>query len=216
MVLAAVSRRHALDRMQGKGILSPSAVLDVINNLTKIIPGTNGITIYIKDNLKVVVNTRGGYSNGNASNRVKIMEIFETSGKYIEFKIKERSNPQAIDLYDANWLDATVEVKAPGLHVFYSLSILANEVVGFYAGLESLRNGNKSSVEFSTIEEQLYLKGELQPSGNIIWKIISKFDDNSVEFSLITDNFSLEKIILDIKQMINDFPVIEQFFKSNE
>lgn len=51
---------HALDQMQNRGIISPTAVIDVINNPTEIIKGNKPHTLrYIKDNLKVIVNQKG-------------------------------------------------------------------------------------------------------------------------------------------------------------
>ena len=51
---------HALDQMQNRGIISPTAVDDVIRNPDQVIPGnTLGTCIYSRDNLKVVTNTSG-------------------------------------------------------------------------------------------------------------------------------------------------------------
>jgi hypothetical protein len=51
---------HALDQMQARGILSPSAVLDVVKNPAKMFPGNKpGSTVFIRDNLKVVTNKVG-------------------------------------------------------------------------------------------------------------------------------------------------------------
>jgi hypothetical protein len=51
---------HALDQMQNRGIISPTAVNDVIKNATQVIPGnTPGTSVYIKENLKVVTNSVG-------------------------------------------------------------------------------------------------------------------------------------------------------------
>ena len=51
---------HALDQMQARGIISPSAVLDVIKNPARVIPGNRpGTTVFIRDNLKVVTNSSG-------------------------------------------------------------------------------------------------------------------------------------------------------------
>ncbi len=51
---------HALDQMQNRGIISPTAVDDVIRNPAQVIPGnTPGTSVYIRDNLKVVANTAG-------------------------------------------------------------------------------------------------------------------------------------------------------------
>lgn len=51
---------HALEQMQARGIISPSAVLDVVNNPLHVVPGNlPGTMIYFKDNLKVVTNTAG-------------------------------------------------------------------------------------------------------------------------------------------------------------
>lgn len=46
---------HALDQMQGRGILSPSAVIDVIKNPAVVQPGSQpGTAIFIRNNLKIV------------------------------------------------------------------------------------------------------------------------------------------------------------------
>ncbi|MCE7060687.1 hypothetical protein [Dyadobacter sp. CY343] len=51
---------HALDQMQARGFLSPSAVLDVVKKPTSISAGnTQGTTVFIKDNLKVITNKAG-------------------------------------------------------------------------------------------------------------------------------------------------------------
>jgi hypothetical protein len=51
---------HALDQMQARGVISPSAVLDVIKNPTiKTVGNTPGTTVFIKDNLKVITNQAG-------------------------------------------------------------------------------------------------------------------------------------------------------------
>ncbi|MEM1357972.1 MAG: RHS repeat-associated core domain-containing protein [Bacteroidota bacterium] len=51
---------HALDRMQERGITSPTAVDDAIRNPTSTEPGNfPGTTVHWKDNLKVVVNKAG-------------------------------------------------------------------------------------------------------------------------------------------------------------
>jgi hypothetical protein len=52
---------HALDQMQARGILSPSAVLDVVKNSAMMFPGNRpGTMVFIKDNLKVITNKAGG------------------------------------------------------------------------------------------------------------------------------------------------------------
>ena len=51
---------HALEQMQARGIISPSAVLDVIRHPAQVLPGrTLGTMVYIRDNLKIVTNTAG-------------------------------------------------------------------------------------------------------------------------------------------------------------
>jgi len=51
---------HALDQMQNKGVLSPSAVIDVIRNPTNTYPGNRpGTLVFIRDNLKIITNELG-------------------------------------------------------------------------------------------------------------------------------------------------------------
>lgn len=51
---------HAFDQMANRGIISPTAVIDVVKSPTQILKGNlPNTTIYIKDNLKVVTNNVG-------------------------------------------------------------------------------------------------------------------------------------------------------------
>ncbi len=51
---------HALDQMQARGVLSPSAVLDVVKHPARMFPGnTPGTTVFIRDNLKIITNKAG-------------------------------------------------------------------------------------------------------------------------------------------------------------
>jgi len=51
---------HALDQMQARAVLSPSAVLDVIKNPAGTFLGnTPGTWVFIRDNLKVITNNAG-------------------------------------------------------------------------------------------------------------------------------------------------------------
>jgi len=51
---------HALDQMQARGILSPTAVLDVVKNPARVFSGNQpGTMVFIRDNLKIVTNKAG-------------------------------------------------------------------------------------------------------------------------------------------------------------
>lgn len=51
---------HALDQMQARGILSPTAVIETVKNPSVVLPGnTPGTTVYIGNGLKVVTNLSG-------------------------------------------------------------------------------------------------------------------------------------------------------------
>ncbi len=51
---------HALEQMQKRGIISPTAVLDVVRHPAQTMPGgTPGTIVYIRDNLRIVTNIAG-------------------------------------------------------------------------------------------------------------------------------------------------------------
>lgn len=51
---------HALDRMQERGMLSPSVILDIVKNPSTAYPGNRPDTyVYVRDNLKVITNVAG-------------------------------------------------------------------------------------------------------------------------------------------------------------
>ena len=62
---------HALDQMQSRGILSPTAVIDAVNNsMTTSVGNSPGTWVFVKDNLKVVTNDSG-----------KIITVIRTSSR---------------------------------------------------------------------------------------------------------------------------------------
>ncbi|MET3731419.1 hypothetical protein [Moheibacter stercoris] len=51
---------HALDQMQNRGVISPTAVLDVIKNPGRVLEGnTPDTSVFLRDNLKVITNKSG-------------------------------------------------------------------------------------------------------------------------------------------------------------
>lgn len=50
---------HALDQMQSRGIISPTAVIDVIKSTKGIVGNTPNTLVFIRENLKVVTNLNG-------------------------------------------------------------------------------------------------------------------------------------------------------------
>lgn len=136
--------------------------------------------------------------------------ILKSEGRFIEIIILHRNNSESIDVEDANWLDAEIKINVPGFKGLYNANLRADDFERFYKDLNKLKAGKIFQIEFTTMEDGIYLKGSLDLLGNIKWKGIARsYWGNSVlTFEIETDYASIDTLIEQTLEILNEFPVV--------
>lgn len=136
--------------------------------------------------------------------------ILKSEGRFIEITILQRSYPKSTDFEDANWLKSEIKINAPCFKGLYEANLRSDDFERFYNDLEKLKINQSKKIEFTTMEEGIYLKGLLDITGNIKWEGIAKssWGDSCLIFKMETDNMSIDSLSKEVQEILQDFPVI--------
>lgn len=137
--------------------------------------------------------------------------ILKAEGRLIEIAVLQRSYPNSKDYEDGNWLDTEMTIVVPGFKGFYGLNIRTDDFERFREDLMKLKSFQLKEIEFTTMEEGIYLKGVLNMSGNIQWKGIAKssYGNSCLTFVIETDYASIDDLIKQTSDILNEYPVIK-------
>lgn len=114
------------------------------------------------------------------------------------------------EYFDDNWLRCVIRVCAGGFRGKCDAAFLTGELVEFLTQLRSLFATLRGSAEFTTLEEQLYLrligdgKGHIDLDGNLV---DAPGSDNRLHFSLHFDQTELGASICQFEKIVSAFPV---------
>jgi len=136
--------------------------------------------------------------------------IIKADGRYIEITILHRTHPESIDFEDANWLDAQIKIEVPGFNGLYGTYLRANDFEQFREDLEKIIMYQSDKIEFSTMEEGIYLKGLLNATGNIKWKGVAKssWGGSCLTFEIESDYSSINSLLNQAKEILREFPIM--------
>lgn len=134
----------------------------------------------------------------------------ESEGKSVEITIQSRMYPDNDDWADGNWLSAEIKIKTRSFNGRYGTNLRADDFESFAEQLKKLNARESSEAEFATMEEGLHLKGTVDWTGNIGWKVEAKSDmDGSVlTFNMQTGNWSVESLLGQVSEMVSEYPVV--------
>lgn len=127
----------------------------------------------------------------------------------VQINILRRSNSNTEDYWDGNWLEAEIRIQVRGFSCIYGTNLRADDFEKFYSDILMLNSGNNKEIEFTTMEEGLYLHLTAEPYGRIRCSGKGKDDaSNSLEFNFEIDLMSLDSIIAELKTLLKLYPVI--------
>lgn len=133
----------------------------------------------------------------------------ESENSLVQIDIIKRSNPNSNDYWDGNWLKANIKIDVSGFKSDFKTNLRSDDFQRFYSGLIKLQNNLSKEVEFNTMEEGLYLKGNMEITGNIKWESISKSDDdNTLKVFFETNVTTIELLTTEIEEILNSFPIV--------
>ncbi|WP_157766315.1 hypothetical protein [Pedobacter ginsengisoli] len=135
--------------------------------------------------------------------------ILKSNGNYVAIEIKDNTNRISNDYWDGNWLKSLINIHCCGFKANFSTDLRSTDFKSFHEDLIKLCNDQVKLIEFKTLEEGLYIKGQMEATGNILWDVTAKdMFGNSLTVSLSTDNFSLNLLINEVKDILTQYPVL--------
>jgi hypothetical protein len=139
------------------------------------------------------------------------MIINGNTGK-LEITILRRSYPESTDFEDANWLETDIKIDVMGFKGLYGVNLRTDDFERFYKDLEKLIDNQSSIVEFTTMEEGIYLKGILDMTGNIKWNGTAKSScaNSCFTFAIETDYTSIDDLLKQVQKILHEYPVVFQ------
>ena len=127
----------------------------------------------------------------------------------IELHILRRSNPDTEEFWDGNWLESKIIINISGFKINYTTNLRVDDLQRFYEGLIVFQNGKTTEVEFTTMEEGLYLHCHLEINGNVNCKGRASNDTGNIfDFKLQTELVSIDTFITDLKSILKQYPMV--------
>lgn len=133
----------------------------------------------------------------------------ETEGKLV-IEVLGRLYPNETNCWDRNWLNTQVLVKTKEFSGKVSMKTLTDEFVTFYEGLMLLTKATNEDVEFTTMEEQLYINIKRQQKEKYLLKgklIGTRPDGGLLEFTFHLTEDDLNKLTEDICTITKEYLV---------
>lgn len=136
--------------------------------------------------------------------------ILKSEGRFVEITILRRSFPEHMNYVDGNWLDAEIKIDVPGFKGLYGANLRTNDFECFFKDLEKLQTNQSSIIEFTTLEDGLYLKGILDITGNIQWYGTAKssWGNSCLTFLIESDYASIDDLFKQTRELLKEYPVI--------
>ena len=136
--------------------------------------------------------------------------ILKGEGRFLEIRILRRSHPESLDFEDGNWLETEIRITIPGFNGCFGANLRTDDFSRFNRDLERLKASQANEIEFTTMEEGIYLKGKVEMSGNIQWigTAKSSYGDSSLMFTIRTDFTSIDGLLYQVQGILKNYPVV--------
>ena len=127
----------------------------------------------------------------------------------LNIRIIKRSNTDSRDYWDANWLEAEIKVNVLGFRALYGANLRIDDLQRFYENLLLFLDYKKNEIEFTTMEEGIYLKFTAEVNGEIKCEGIAKniLGDNLI-FKFDLDYTTMDIFNNQLKFILNSYPLI--------
>jgi hypothetical protein len=135
----------------------------------------------------------------------------EGESSRMEISLLRRSYPDSTDYWDGNWVSSEINISIPGISVSVPFELRTDELIGFLDSLTKVKNGSGNEFEMRTLEDGLYIKGEVELTGSIIWHCRITYpigDGANLNFRFNSDLNQMESLIQQLKKELITYPVI--------
>ena len=130
------------------------------------------------------------------------MKILGNNSKLI-LLILGKSNINSINEWDAKWLRVSVDINLIGFTANFKIELVEDDFKQFFNSLNDVLNKTSKVVEFKTMEESIYLKGQITYSGLIEWEGFVQFpigDGSTLTFKFESDFLQIENLYDSLKK----------------
>ena len=115
----------------------------------------------------------------------------------LEINILGKENPESKDIWDQQWLKTHIRISLDGFKACFEACVMKHEFDSFVDSISSALNTQQGTVELSTLEETIYLKGTINHTGNVEWNgllIYPVGTGSELHFKFNTDFYQLQRI----------------------
>lgn len=135
--------------------------------------------------------------------------LLKNNSDFLEINILKRDNTDTNDYWDANWLEAKIQIVVQGFTANYETNLRIEDLQRFYEQITKLQENKSQEIEFSTMEEELYLKGKLKSTGILMCDgEANNQTGNILRFKLNLDDMSLNNFAQQLRKILQDYPII--------
>jgi hypothetical protein len=112
--------------------------------------------------------------------------------------------------YDANWIDAQIEIAAGGFQGSYGASLCREDFLDFREALSKLYSFAANQGEFTTTEDQLSIEIHGDRRGNFEADCVARDAtyENRLEFKLRFDQTDIPRMLAELDAIIKAYPLL--------
>ena len=124
------------------------------------------------------------------------MELIGDNSK-LTLEIIGKSNPNSMNEWDRRWLTINVIINLIGFNGRYKLELIQDDLELFKNSLKKVLDRTSDKVEFKTMEESIYLQGEITHSETVKWDGFVQFPvgyGNKLYFKFESEFIQIEKL----------------------
>lgn len=133
----------------------------------------------------------------------------ENGTLYVHLLKRVREN--ADDYWDANWISTKVIFTSETFNSSFYCNLRTDELSNLYRQVDKVYKELRGTIEFTTTEGNLSLKGNIDSTGQLIWNMIL-IDDletaNELSAQIYSDQTYLSKTVQSLKEALDSFPVL--------
>ena len=123
--------------------------------------------------------------------------------------LNRRISYDSNDYWDNNWIKSEIKINTQIFRGTYSTNLRTDDFQRFYKDLSDLSKDEIQDIEFTTMEEGLFLNGKLDYTGNFKWNVIAKPEAGyRLSFPMVTDNYSIRILMNEVLKILDAYPVI--------
>lgn len=126
----------------------------------------------------------------------------------LELDILEKEHPESEDAWDQKWLKINIQGRFEGFRAYFGACLMIDEFDAFIGSISKVLDVQKGIVALHTVEEAIYLRGEVDYTGNIEWTGVLTYPvgiGNKLHFAFKTDFYQLQRIKDNLTREVSNY-----------